>query len=56
MAERNRQEQRAARERMRLTGENYTTALRHVREEIAAHVINPNAIEGESDDNQEAQA
>lgn len=33
MAERNRQEQRAARERMKITGENYTTALRAVREE-----------------------
>jgi hypothetical protein len=40
---------------MSLTGEKYTTALRHVREEIVAHVINPNAIEGETDGNQEAE-
>lgn len=35
MAERNRQEQRAIRERMSITGENYTTALRHIRSEKA---------------------
>lgn len=45
MAERNRKEQRLARQRMVETGENYTTALRKVREEFEELKANEEKVE-----------